>query len=109
MQGVILLTALNSLPFSSFFSILSYLISCYCLTGAYVPLTMEGNIIVDDVLVSFYASVDHDLAHLIMTPMQRFPEIMEWIFGDDAGFPVFVNTLKELGLFLLSDGHFWHN
>ena len=70
---------------------------------------MEGNIIVDDVLASCYASVDHDLAHSIMTPIQRLSEIMKWIFGDDAGFPVFVNNVREMGLFLLPDGHFWQN
>ena len=34
---------------------------------------MEGNIIVDGVLASCYASSDHDLVHIIMVPIQRFP------------------------------------
>ena len=54
-------------------------------------------------------SVDHDLAHLIMIPMQKFSESMEWIFGEDAGFPVFVNTVRELGTLLLSDSYCWHD
>ena len=37
--------------------------------GAFVPLTMKGNIVVDGVLASCYASFDHDLAHFVMTPM----------------------------------------
>ena len=36
-----------------------------CLLGAYVPLTEDGNILVDGVLASCYASFDHGLAHLI--------------------------------------------
>ena len=31
---------------------------------------MEGNIIVDGVLASCYASVDHDLGHIAMVPMR---------------------------------------
>ena len=38
-----------------------------------MPLTMEGNIIVDGVLASCYASFDHDLAHIAMAPMQWIP------------------------------------
>ena len=37
--------------------------------GAYVPLTADGNIVVDQILASCYASFDHDLAHLMMMPM----------------------------------------
>ena len=68
---------------------------------------MEGNVIVNGVLASCYADFDHDLAHLIMIPMQRLSESMELIFGEDAGFPVFVNTARELGMLLLPDGYFW--
>ena len=82
---------------------------CSSSIGAYLPLVMEGNIMVDGVLASCYASVDHDLAHLIMTPMQKFSESMEWIFGEDAGLPVFVNTAMELGTLLLPDSSFWHD
>ena len=40
--------------------------------GTYVPLTEEGNIVVDGVLASCYASFDHDLAHITMAPIQLF-------------------------------------
>ena len=55
------------------------------IVGAYVPLTDEENIVVDRILASCYASFDHDLAHIAMTPMKLFPELMEWIFGDNNG------------------------
>ena len=69
--------------------------------GAYVPLTMEGNILVDGVLASCYASYHHDLAHILMTPMQRFPGFMEWIFGEDYGHRVYVHLGQEIGDWLL--------
>ena len=42
------------------------------LSGAYVPLTEDGNIVVGGILASCYASFDHDLAHLAMVPMQWY-------------------------------------
>ena len=66
--------------------------------GAYAPLTMEGNIVVDGVLASCYASSDHDLAHLGMTPMHWFPQIIQSIFGDDHSF---VNIATDLGRLVL--------
>ena len=45
--------------------------------GLYVPLTMEGNIVVGGVLASCYPSVPHDLAHMGMTPIRLFPSIFE--------------------------------
>ena len=62
---------------------------------------------VDGILASCYANVHHDLAHLIMAPMQGFPSVMEWIFGDDAGLPTYISTLRQLGMILLPDGSFW--
>ena len=48
----------------------------YYFVGAYVPLTMEGNIIVDGVLASCYPEYfDHNLAHLLMIPMQTFSNL----------------------------------
>ena len=76
--------------------------------GAYVPLTIEGNIIVDGILTSCYADFVHDLANLVMLPIQRFPTVVEWIFGDDIGFAVYVSTARELGLMLLPAEHFWN-
>ena len=72
--------------------------------GAYIPLTMEGNIIVDDVLASCYAFSDHDLAHFSMTPILSFPEITEWIFGKDKGYQVYASILDNLFRWLASHG-----
>ena len=61
-------------------------VACYLLfPGAYVPLTMDGNIMVDGVLISCYPSVHHALAHIVMAPMRWFPMIMEWMYGNDDG------------------------
>ena len=64
--------------------------------GAYVPLTKEGNIMVDDVLASCYTSADHKLAHIGMMPIQWFPEIIQWVFSEDDGFSVFAKNVKVL-------------
>ena len=42
-----------------------------------------------------------------MTPMQRFSEIVEWFFGNHAGFPVYVDTADLLGTFLLPDTQYY--
>ena len=65
--------------------------------GAHVPVTMEGNIVVDGVLASCYAFSDHDLAHFGMTPIRLFPEIMEWLLGEEEDSPAYVNIVKDLG------------
>ena len=65
---------------------------------------MEGNIVVDGVVASCYASFDHDLAHIIMTPIQLFPDIIGWIFGDEKESLAYVDIAKELGRWLLPFG-----
>ena len=58
--------------------------------GAYTPVTMDGNIMVDGILASCYASFpNHDLAHIGMTPLRWFPVVTQWIFGKDNGSPLF--------------------
>ena len=60
---------------------------------------------VDEVLASYYpsvdqdlfASVDHDLVHLAMMPIRWFPEVIEWIFGVNNGFQVYIKTAKDFG------------
>ena len=69
-----------------------------------MPLTTEGNIVVDGILASCYADIDHDLAHITMTPMQWFPHIIEWTFGDDSRFPVLVIMAKQFGRLMLPYG-----
>ena len=65
------------------------------IVGAYVPMTTEGNIMVDGVLASCYASADHDLAHLSMAPLRWFPEMTNWMFGQDGVFPSYVKIVKD--------------
>ena len=64
--------------------------------GVFVLLTGEDNIVVDGVLASCYVDVDHDLSHIVMTPMRLFPEKLEWIFGVDKGIQIFVKMLEGL-------------
>ena len=58
---------------------------------------MAGNILVDDVLASCYASTHHDLAHIGMTPIRPFPSIMDCIFGEDDGSLIYAKLLEEFG------------
>ena len=51
-----------------------------------MPLTIEGNLIVDGILASCYSFEHHDLAHIGMIPMRWFPGVMDWIFGEENGF-----------------------
>ena len=65
--------------------------------GAFTPVTVEGNVIVDGVLASCYASVDHDSAHIAMAPLRWFPEIMDCLFGEDNGIHVFAEVFDNMG------------
>ena len=56
---------------------------------------------VDGVLASCYASADHDLAHIVMTPIRWFPDVIGWIFGQKNGHLGYVDFLEEFGRSLL--------
>ena len=56
---------------------------------------------VDGGLASCYASFDHDLAHFAMAPVQWFPEIIEWIFGENDGSSGYHEIAKEFGRLIL--------
>ena len=71
--------------------------SIHYILGAYTPVTSDGNIVVDGVLASCYASAHHDLAHIGMTPIRWIPIITKWIFGNDTGSLVFVKVIEEFG------------
>ena len=55
----------------------------------------------DGVLASCYASLNHDLAQIIMTPMKWYPEILDWVFGLNNGAPHYSDITKYLGHWLL--------
>ena len=56
---------------------------------------MEGKIVVDGVLASCYAYTHHDLAHIGVTPMRWFPEIVQWIFGEEHGKSTYTSVLQQ--------------
>ena len=62
---------------------------------------MEGNIVVDGVLVSCYDSIDHDIAHCGMIPMQWFPGLVNWIFGEEKEYSVYVKIADDFGKWML--------
>ena len=68
---------------------------------------MEGNIVVDGVLASCYDSFDHDLAHIVLTPMQWLPDIMGWIFGKEKGSSSYVEIVKDFGKWMVPFNHFY--
>ena len=72
--------------------------------GAYVPITRQGNIVVDGILASCYASVDHDLSHIAIAPIQWYSEIIEFLFGKYEGSPEVVDIAKHLGRMVLPYG-----
>ena len=52
---------------------------------------------VDGVVASCYASIDHDLAHIGMALIRWFPVITGWIFGQGNESPGYVNILIHVG------------
>ena len=72
-----------------------------------MPLTGDGNIVVDGILASCYASFDHDLAHIAMTPMKWFPDFIEWIIGDNNGMQGYLSIAKELGRYLMPNEYLY--
>ena len=52
-------------------------------------------------LVSCYAFSDYNMAHITLTPMLWFPEMIEWIFGMEKVSQGYVSILADLGELLL--------
>ena len=76
--------------------------------GAYTPLTREGNIIVDEVLASCYASsADHQLAHFATAPIRWFPDIIQMVFGKEEAISAFMRINEKLGRWFLPYGYLW--
>ena len=77
--------------------------------GLYAPLTVEGTIVVNGVLASCYASIEHDMAHLILKPMHFFPGMIKWIFAEDNGFSIMLKfVLNHMGRLMLPVGIYQH-
>ena len=72
-----------------------------------MPITMEGNIVVDDVLASCYASFDHDIAHFAMAPIRWFPDFLELFSAEENVFPMYVAIAKEIGKWWLPQNNRW--
>ena len=67
-------------------------------------MTMEGNIVVDGILASCYAVVDHDIAQIAMKPIPWYPDVMELVFGDENGVFAYVSLAQSLGRWVLPYG-----
>ena len=69
----------------------------FLFSGAFVPVTMEGNILVDGVLASCYASFNHDIQHVVMKPLLWFPSIMDLLLGEEKSLSSYVTILEHVG------------
>ena len=56
---------------------------------------------VDGVFASCYASADHDVSDVVITPIQWLPWITECVFGDDNGLQAYVSLLEHVGRWVL--------
>ena len=59
---------------------------------------------VDGVLASCYAIVDHDIAQIVMKPIQWYPDVVELVFGDENRVSAYINVAKTIGIWLLPQG-----
>ena len=62
-------------------------------------------LLVDGVLASCYSSIDHDLAHIGMTPMRWITEITDVISSKEKGISVYMGVLEALGMWVFSSEH----
>ena len=75
--------------------------------GAFVPLTMEGKIMVDKVLASCYPSADHDILHNGLVLVRYFPEVISWIFGEDNGFSSYIKIIEHCHKWIITNNHIY--
>ena len=61
---------------------------------------MEGTIMVDGILASCYASVDHNLAHFGMTPLRLYLWMLEKIYGENNGFQGFAVIAEQIKILI---------
>ena len=60
---------------------------------------------VDGVLASCYAIVDHNIAQIVMKPIQWYPAIIELVFGDENGVSAYINVARSVGRWVLPQGN----
>jgi len=82
----------------------------YTDAGYYAPLTMSGNIVVDDVICSCYAVTSHHLAHLAMAPLRvarylRLERTVTSLLGVQSGSGIhpYAALLRAVGNFFLPE------
>lgn len=78
--------------------------------GAFVPITMDGTLIVDGVFVSCYTSFSHNIAHNVLAPIRWFP----WLFETEEsqhkeGVRTYAKILKYIGKTILPSNHYSQN
>ena len=73
--------------------------------GAYTPLTMDGDIIVDRVLASCYAFGNHDLAHIGVALLRWFPRMIALIFDEDYGISIYATTAEDISKWIMPPGN----
>ena len=73
----------------------AFFVILYYSTGKYVPVTEGGNVVVNGVLASCYATANHDIVHFAMMPLQLFPEVIKLVFGNYNGSPTYVGIAKD--------------
>ena len=64
---------------------------------------------VNGVLASCYASFDHDVAHIAMTPVQWFSDVIQLVFGENVNISSYVMIAKEIGRWVLDHGDLMYN
>ena len=60
---------------------------------------------VDGVLASCYAIVDHNIAQIVMKPIQWYPHVIELVFGDESEVSAYINVARSLGKWVLPQGN----
>ena len=62
---------------------------------------------VDGILTYCYASINHELAHLVLTPIRWFPKITQWIFGENNGSPGYINIFEHIATWAALHGQLY--
>ena len=56
---------------------------------------------VNGISASCYAIADHDLAHIVMTPIRWFPEVIYFILGENNGILAYADITEKIGRWVL--------